>query len=247
MLRLERPLAFIDTETTGVDVKTDRILQIGMVKINPDGREQEWESLVNPGIPIPPENTAIHGITNEMVENAHPFDVVGPIFAQGIQGCDVCGWNVRFDLRILWYEFKRINRTFSINKILDGLQIWRMMEPRNLTGAVKHFLEDDFPNAHNALVDARASKNVFIAQVSKYGLPSTVNKIFDMFDDGIDKDRKFIWKKGIATMNFGAHRDVPMDKVHAEYYDWMLKKGKFSNEVKAIVERAIQGEFPEEK
>jgi len=237
ILVLERPLIALDLETTGTNPQRDRIVQIGIVKLHLDGREKEWETLVNPGKHI--LNTENHGITDEMVENELFFEQIGKMMHPAFIGCDICGFNVGFDLNFLKAEYQRIGINWEHGKVLDSFQIYKKKERRNLTAAVKFYLNEELEGAHNALVDAKASLRVLLAQIEKYDLPKSVPELFDLLNEApkgyLDKDKKIIIIDERPTINFGKKfNGVALENVQKDYLEWMMRND-FSDQVKEIV------------
>lgn len=249
MLKLTRPLASIDLETTGFS-KNDRIVQVGVIKLHPDGREKEWETLVNPEIPIPPHTTEVHGITDDMVKDALPWDAVGKMLRQGLDGCDLCGYNIPFDIRILKQEYQRIGSPWSpTGKVVDGLKIFMHKSPRDLKSAVKYFLNREHEGAHTALADARAALEVLQAQLERYDdLPQTVDELHYLFFEKVepgflDPTKKLAWRDEHVVLNFGKHGGKPLGMVPKDYLEWMLE-AEFSTKVKEIIRQALGGKYP---
>jgi DNA polymerase-3 subunit epsilon len=250
-LELKRSLVVTDVETTGTHPQVDRIVQIGLVKLYPNGRITEWQSLINPGEPIAPEITAIHGITDDMVSRAPTFREIAPMLASGLLGCDIGGFNVRFDMLFLKKEFERVGATGILDgaKIVDVFRIFCQKEPRTLTAAVKFYLNQELSGAHDALVDAKATVNVLEAQLERYPeLPNTVDEIHAIFfqkpaEGYLDPEGKLAWRHGEATINFGKYATVKLRQVEKKYLEWMLN-GDFSYEVKHIIREALEGRFP---
>lgn len=251
MLKLERPIVFTDVETTGTHPQVDRIVQIGVVKLYPDGKKTEWSSLVEPGMPIPPEVSTCHGITDDMVKSAPTFRELAPMLASGFMGSDFGGFNVRFDILFLKEEFKRVGATGVMDgvEIVDAYRIYVQKKPRTLTAAVKEYLGEDLIDAHDALVDARASLRVFEAQLEQHPeLPQTVGELYQIFfkkpaDGHLDPDGKIAWRHGRATLNFSNYATMPLEQVPRSFLNWILQKD-FSPEVKHIVREALAGRFP---
>ena len=203
--RLDRPLVFFDTETTGPDPGTDRVVQIGLIKLHPDGHEELFrdtgEVLVNPERPIPHESTQIHGITDDMVKNAPTFEKLADALVEFLAGSDLAGYNLlRFDVPLLQAEFSRAqerrNRTgrpaaqplwdplgggadpaaAAPVRILDPQVIFHRREPRDLSAAVRFYCGHELQGAHGALADTRASLEVLLGQVRRYpDLPADVD------------------------------------------------------------------------
>lgn len=244
-MKLERPLVSLDLETSGPDYKRDRIVQIGVLKVFPDGHEKEWETLVNPMCHIPPEIVKIHGITNAMVEDECPFEVIAPGFQQAVRDCDICGYNVMFDLRLLKSEYQRLGKSFIYGKVVDPFKIYQKFEKRDLTSAVRYYLNEELKDAHSALPDARAAYRVLEAQLKRYPqLPDTVNELhtllFDTVPEGyMDPEKKIRLRNGKPCINFGKQFvGVPLENVSNRYLNWMLSED-FSDRVKELVKEVL--------
>jgi len=178
-LHLERPLAIFDLETTGTDIARDRIVEIAVVKILPDGQVQtlpaerghEHRYLINPTIPIAPETSMIHGITNEMVLDAPTFEEVAPKLFKFLFNCDLGGFNSnRFDIPLLAEEFLRAGIDFSLEgrNLIDVQVLFHMMEPRTLKAAYKFYCNKSLDDAHEALPDALATHEILEAMIERY-------------------------------------------------------------------------------
>lgn len=239
-LQLTRPLAFIDLETTGVNISTDRIVEIAIVKIGTDGTRQVKRKLINPQIPIPASSSAIHGITDDMVKEAPTFKQAANELKQFIDTCDLGGYNSnRFDIPMLLEEFLRIGMDFSIDgrKLVDVQKVFHMMEQRTLSAAYKFYCQKTLDGAHSAEVDAVATWEVLEAQVERYPqIGNTVESIvkFTGEDDIVDFARRFVKENGVEIFNFGKHKGKPVVQVLKEepqYYDWMMK-GDFAMNTK---------------
>jgi len=170
-LNLKNPLVFLDLETTGINITTDRIVEIALLKVHPDGREEERQQLINPGIPIPPEASSIHGITDEAVKDAPSFKEVAKIYAKFIEGCDLAGFNsTRFDIPLLTEEFLRVGLDVDLkkHKFVDVQVIYHRMEKRTLSAAYKFYLLKDLENARSAMADPKATYEVLKAWLDRY-------------------------------------------------------------------------------
>lgn len=231
-LQLSRPLAFIDLETTGVNISIDRIVEIAIVKINPDGTKQVKRKLINPLMPIPKSSSDIHGITDEMVKEAPSFKQVANEIKQFIDQCDLGGYNSnRFDIPMLIEEFLRVGIEFSVDgkKLVDVQKVFHMMEQRTLSAAYKFYCQKTLEGAHSAEIDATATWEVLEAQVERYPqIGDTVESIvkFTGEDDIVDFARRFIKENGVEVFNFGKHKGktvVQVLKEEPQYYDWMMK------------------------
>lgn len=239
-LQLTRPIAFVDLETTGINISTDRIVEIAIVKILPDGSRQVKRKLINPEMPIPQASSDIHGITDEMVKDAPTFKQAANELKQFIENCDLGGYNSnRFDIPMLIEEFLRIGMDFNIDgrKLVDVQKVFHMMEQRTLSAAYKFYCQKNLDGAHSAEVDAVATWEVLEAQVERYPqIGNTVESIvkFTGEDDIVDFARRFIKDKGVEIFNFGKHKGKPVVQVLKEepqYYDWMMK-GDFAMNTK---------------
>ena len=239
-LQLTRPIAFIDLETTGVTVSTDRIVEIAVVKISPDGTKVVKRKLVNPLMPIPAGSTAVHGISDEMVKDAPSFKQIANEVKQFLENCDLGGYNSnRFDIPMLIEEFLRAGIEFSIEgtKLVDVQKVFHMMEQRTLSAAYKFYCSKVLEGAHGAEADATATWEVLEAQLERYPqLGDTVESIVKITgeEDIVDFARRFIKVNGIEIFNFGKHKGKPVTQVLKEepqYYDWMMK-GDFAMNTK---------------
>lgn len=250
-LDLKRPLVIFDVETTGIHPQVDRVCQIGLVKLYPTGKVTEWRSLINPTIPIPPEVSAIHGITDEAVKDAPVFKDVAPQLAGGLMGCDVGGFNVRFDVTFIDKEFERVGGKDVLKGclVVDSFRIFLQKEPRNLEAAVKFYLNREITGAHDALADARSAYQVLVAQLERYpDLPRDVDELHKIYFESpaqghLDADGKLAWRHNEATINFGKWAAIPIRKVDRGYLEWMLK-GDFSEVVKNVIRECIAGRYP---
>lgn len=239
-LNLTRPIAFIDLETTGVNISNDRIVEIAIVKILPDGTRQVKRKLINPLIPIPSGASDVHGITDDMVKDAPSFKQVANEIKQFMDNCDMGGYNSnRFDVPMLIEEFLRAGVSFSVDgrKLVDVQKVFHMMEQRTLGAAYKFYCNKVLDGAHSAEVDATATWEVLEAQIERYPqIGDTVDSIvkFTGEDDIVDFARRFVKENGIEVFNFGKHKGKPVTQVLKEepqYYDWMMK-GDFAMNTK---------------
>ncbi len=240
MLQLKKPLAFIDLETTGVNLGTDRIVEIAIVKILTDGTRSVKRKLINPGIPIPKASSDIHGITDEMVKDAPLFKQVAQELKQMLDGCDFAGYNSnRFDIPLLMEEFLRAQVDFDMKnrKLLDVQNIFHKMEPRTLGAAYRFYCNKTLDGAHSAEVDASATHEILEAQLEKYAdLGNTLDSILKVIgeDQVVDFARRFVMENGIEVFNFGKYKGRPVAdvlKTEPQYYDWMMK-GDFPQHTK---------------
>lgn len=250
MFPLTAPLIVIDLETTGLHKKVDRIVQIALIKLYPDGKENPWSSFVNPGIPIPPEVTETHKITDETVRDSPTFAKLAPELARGFEGCDFAGYNVWFDLGFLEAEFARLTKKKIINgRVFDAYDIYRHYYPRTLTAAVEEYMGVELNGAHDAAVDVRATLNVIEAQLRRHpDLPQSIEEIHRKFsetpqDNWVDPDGKCYWRYGEATINFGDKAGTKLRDMEPGYLRWILNK-EFPEPFKQICRDALEGVYP---
>ncbi|HET6768272.1 MAG TPA: exonuclease domain-containing protein [Chitinophagaceae bacterium] len=232
MLQLTKPLAFIDLETTGVNLATDRIIEIAIVKVLPDGKRSAKRKLINPQMTIPKQSSDIHGITNEMVKDAPTFKEVAQELKQMLDGCDIAGYNSnRFDIPMLVEEFLRAEVDFDMKgrRLIDVQNIFHRMEQRTLSAAYKFYCNKVLDGAHSAEIDATATHEILIAQLERYpDLGTSVDSVLKLIGEEpiVDFARRFIMENGIEIFNFGKYKGRPVADVlrtEPQYYDWMMK------------------------
>jgi DNA polymerase-3 subunit epsilon len=232
MLQLTKPLAFIDLETTGVNLATDRIVEIAIVKILPDGKKSVKRKLINPQMPIPKASSDIHGITDEMVKDAPTFKHSAHELNQILDGCDIAGYNSnRFDIPLLIEEFLRAEVDFEMKgrKLLDVQNIFHKMEQRTLSAAYKFYCNKNLDGAHSAEVDANATSEILDAQLERYPeLGNTIESVIKTIGEDVIVDfaRRFVMDNGVEIFNFGKYKGKSVGdvlKAEPQYYDWMMK------------------------
>jgi DNA polymerase-3 subunit epsilon len=232
-LSLKRPIVFFDLETTGVQHAKDRIVEMAFVKLHPNGERDSYIKRLNPGMPIPAEASAIHGITDEQVKDAPSFKQIAKDLHQWLTGCDFGGYNsMRFDLPLLVEEFLRagVNVDFSSRRMVDVQQIFFKMEQRTLSAAYKFYCGKAIENAHSAEADILATIEVLEAQIDKYeSLSNEVEPLHDFLSDEepvVDYARTMVNRKGEICFNIGKHKGQRVEDVFTKdpsYYDWMMK------------------------
>ncbi len=231
-LQLKRPIAFIDLETTGTNLATDRIVEIAIVKVGLDGSRQAKRKLINPQMPIPKGASDVHGITNEMVRDAPVFRQVANEIKQFIDHCDIGGYNSnRFDVPLLVEEFLRAGLEFTVDgrKLIDVQRVFHMMEQRTLSAAYKFYCEKSLEGAHSAEIDASATWEILQAQIERYPQIGVTTEAICSFcgeDDVVDFARRFIKVDCREVFNFGKHKGKCVEEVlkaEPQYYDWMMK------------------------
>lgn len=245
-LNLTRPLAVFDIETTGVNVGTDRIVEICIIKINPDNSEEVLTMRINPGMPIPKEVVAIHHISDEDVKDCPQFKEVAAKLNAFLDNCDLAGFNSnKFDIPLLVEEFLRAGVDFDIRgrRFIDIQNIFHKMEPRNLRAAYRFYCGKDIINAHSAEADTRATFEILEAQLERYNnveytdnngrTTKPVNNDiqalhdFSFINRNADLVGHIIFSEaGTEVFNFGKYKGRSVEEVFAKepsYYDWMIK------------------------
>lgn len=215
-----------------MDAAKDRIIEIAVVKLLPDGGRMSWMRRLNPEMPIPADSSAIHGIYDADVAHAPTFREIAHELKQFLHQCDLGGYNSnKFDIPALAEEFLRagIPVDFKLRKLVDVQQIFFKKEARTLSAAYAFYCNRELMNAHNAEADVLATIDVLEAQLDKYpDLPNDVNELhnFTGGDDFVDYARRMILKNGVPVFNFGKHKGVPVEDVfrkEPQYYDWMMQ------------------------
>lgn len=232
-LALKKPIIFFDLEATGTDTGTDRIVEIAMIKLNPNGTRDKYVKRINPTIPISAEATSIHGISNEDVKGCPTFKQVAKEISEWMKGCDLGGYNaVRFDIPMLAEELLRagVNVDFTERQFVDAQQIFFKMESRTLAAAYEFYCNKQLTNAHSAEADIEATVEVLEAQLDKYK-DTIVNDVKELhvFTNGdeecVDYARRMVMKDGHPIFNFGKYKGRKVEEVFTEqpqYYDWMM-------------------------
>lgn len=250
-LELERPIVFFDLETTGLNPYEDKIVEICVIKLMPDGSREVKTRRINPGVPIPQECTDVHGISNEDVEDCPNFAALANGIFDFFKGSDVGGYNIiNFDLPMLTEEFKRCELTLNLAefKIVDIQKIFFKREPRTLAAAMKFYCNEEIENAHSAEADVEATIKVMEGQFQKYeDLPRNPDEIsLECRDERwADALGKLCWSGKDVALNFGNKKGSilkDMAKYERGYLEWMIKKD-FPEDTKEILRNALKGEF----
>ena len=245
-LNLKKPLVFFDLETTGVDICKDRIVEICYIKVFPDGSDKEYTRRINPGMHIPEEASAVHGIYDEDVKDAPLFKDVAKEIANEFAGCDVAGFNSnRFDLPLLAEEFLRAQVDIDLSRLdaIDVQVLYHKREPRTLTAAYKFYCGKNLEDAHSALADTRATYEVLKAQLDHYADMendmATLSKE-SSFTNNVDFAGRMVYdENGREVFNFGKYKGMPVDAVldrDPGYYGWMMN-GDFTLNTKQVLTR----------
>ena len=251
---ITRPIVFFDLETTGTNVQGDRIVEICVAKIMPDGEMEVKTRRFNPERHIPEEASAVHGIYDEDVADAPTFKSVSSSFLLYLENCDLAGFNIkRFDVPLLVEEFKRAGLDFDIEnrKLIDMQTIFHKKEPRTLTAAYKFYCGKDLEDAHSAEADVLASIDVLEGQLKKYeDLPKDVDALHEFCDqrqpNWIDSEGKFRWLGDVPIVAFGKNNGTPIREVaenNPGFFKWM-QRAAFRKDAMQIAKDALQGKFP---
>jgi len=243
-LNLKRPLVFIDLEATGLNIATDGIVEIALLKIYPNGNKESKVFRVNPTIPIPPDVSKIHGIFDKDVLSCSTFKEIAQEVNSFIGGCDLAGYNSnKFDIPMLIEEFTRCEIHFDLSsrKLIDVQNIFHKMEQRTLAAAYKFYCDKDLVNAHAAEADTNATFEVLTAQLEKYeSLKNDVDFLsqFSSINKNVDLAGRIIFNdKGEEVFNFGKHKGrlvFDIFTTEPSYYDWMMK-GDFATNTKTVI------------
>lgn len=243
-LNLNNPIAFFDLETTGINIVSDRIVEISILRISPRGEEEVLTERINPGIPIPQESSKIHGITDQDVKDAPSFKEVAKKLAKFIEGCDLGGYNCnKFDVPLLAEEFLRVGVevNFKKRKVVDVQVIFHKMEQRTLSAAYKFYCSKDLMDAHSAQADTIATYEVLKAQLGHYdNLENDIQYLsqFSSHTKNVDFAGRVIYNdKGVEVFNFGKFKGKSVEQVLKDepgYYGWIIN-GDFPLYTKNVV------------
>ncbi len=260
---LDKDIVFFDLEATGLNVVTDKIVQIALIKYFADGREaREWVSLINPEMKISKEAQSVHGISSEMVRSAPTFKEVAQELFQFIGESDLAGYNSnRFDIPMLIEEFARAGYDLDMGerRTIDVQKIFYRMEPRTLSAALKFYCDKEMENAHDALADVRATVDILRGQIEKYAETDIVDSNGGIIRRPVKNDMEALYRftqevgmvdatrrlkydsKGEIVFNFGKFIGKPVGKTlydHPQYYKWIQDK-EFSHQLKQITKKLL--------
>ena len=244
-LNIENPLAVFDLETTGINVSKDRIVEIAILKILPNGKEVSYKKLVNPTIPISAESTSIHGISDDDVKDQPTFGDLAMEINLFLKDCDLAGYNSdRFDIPMLMEEFLRVKVRFDLDerKLIDVQTIFHLMEQRTLTAAYKFYCKKKLIDAHSSMADVQATYEILQAQLDTY--PNLKNDMA-FISKFTRKNAKFadlngrvaFNSKGEEVFNFGKFKGILVSEAFTKepgYYHWMMN-GDFPQYTKIVI------------
>ena len=262
-LNLRKPLAFFDLETTGININSDRIVELAIIKIMPNGEIISKSTRINPAIPIPIESSLIHGIYDEDVKDKPTFKSLAHNLEQFLEGCDLGGFNIiKFDVPLLVEEFLRCEIDFDISnrKLIDAQKIFHMMEPRTLTAAYKFYCGKNLEGAHSAEADVFATYEVLKAHIELYKdceikdatgkqiipIKNDMNALHDLTASQFADlaGRISFNNNGDEIFNFGKYKNMKVTEVlqkDPSYYDWMMKGDFALNTKKKLTEIKLRG------
>ncbi|MCG8696524.1 MAG: 3'-5' exonuclease [Bacteroidales bacterium] len=256
-LNLKNPIVFFDLETTGINVATDRIVEIGYLKVFPNGNKESKTIRVNPTIPIPKQSSDIHGIKDEDVKDAPTFAELAKDIAKMIEGCDLAGFNSnKFDIPLLAEEMLRAEVDIDLKKrkFVDVQVIFQKKEPRTLSGAYKYYCKKDLENAHSAEADTLATYEVLKAQLDMYtDLVNDIDELskFSSHNNNADFVGRIIYNEnGEEQFNFGKYKGKTVKEVFDKdpaYYSWMMNNDFPLYTKKVLTNIKLQGAFQSNK
>ncbi|MBQ0061514.1 MAG: 3'-5' exonuclease [Bacteroidaceae bacterium] len=233
-LNLKKPIVFFDLETTGTDVSKDNIVEISLIKVFPDGHDEETTMRINPGRHIPEQATEVHHITDEDVKDCPTFKQVAAKIADILRGSDLAGFNSnRFDIPLLAEEFLRngYNIDLTQTRFVDVQNIYHKLERRTLVAAYKYYCGKNLEEAHSANADTRATYEVLKAQIDKY--PDDLSNDIDFLstyskmNNNVDLAGRMVYnEKGVEVFSFGKYKDQPVEEVLLRdpgYFGWILQ------------------------
>lgn len=256
MLTRPRLLVVLDTETTGVDPERDRIVELAILAIHPDGREISWVRRCRPDVPVG-ASAAVHRITDADLADAPPFADLAPVVARALRECDYAGYNVTFDLRILAAEMERAGVPWDYDdaRILDGKRLWALTHPRTLSDYVRTWCGREHTGAHGAEADVRGTWAAIQAHLAAHAqapngrpLPQTLDELHALqFPEDaarIDRTRRFVFREdGEPVVNFSKHKGTPLREIDPGFLWWMLRSD-FPADAKRVAQNAIAGSYP---
>ena len=253
-LALDRPLAVFDIESTGLNPRTDRIVELAVLRLEPGGARSSRTWLLNPGMPIPLESVAIHGITDEMVRGAPRFEEKAAEILAFFRDCDLGGFGLsKLDVPILEEEFARCGMFFNAagRRLVDALRVYHRREPRDLSAAMRFYCGEELEGAHGAAADAAAALRVLEGEFARYPDLPTDPDAFDREINprdpfNVDREGRFRWVDREATVNFGKKKGAKLRALAAEdpsFLRW-ISRSDFPLDVRQLASEALAGRFP---
>ena len=249
-MKLKRPMIFTQIDTTGKNIRNDRIISIGMVKQCPDGTVERFDEMINPTIPITDNSKQFHGIEDSEVKTLPTFSIIADELHSFITGdgiCDFAGYSLGFQLKILQREFDRCDHVFVFGDsgVIDAYRMWSIIEPRSLFHAVQVFCERDLPEKRTAIEAAEAVQELIDVQCDDDEFRgSDIKSISNrLFPENVDSEGKFYRNNGIR-FGFGSYKGELISD-HPDYLKWVLKKEGFPKIVKDYCRKALRGELDE--
>ena len=251
LLDLQKPLFILDIEATSLDVKEARIVELAFQRWESTGMTKEWQTRINPGIPIPAASSKVHGIFDADVAGKPTFKQLAANLAKGFSDCSFGGQNCRYDLRVIQAEMDRAGQPWSYTgaRIVDSSVLERLAVPRSLSHLYEKYIGLKHDGAHGALSDVRAASTVIMKQLQTHdSLPRDLDALHaaQWPEEWIDGEGKFKRVNGVVTCQFGKHRGKALKDIPTDYWDWILKSD-FPADVKALASAAKLGNYPEAK
>ena len=253
---LDRPLAFFDIEATGISPRTDRIVELAIIKYLPDtDPPQEFVFRINPEMPIPEEATDIHGITDEDVKDCPTFDDLAQQLLDVFDNCDLGGYNIiRFDIPMLTEEFLRAKIRFDVTtrRLIDAQRIFHKKEPRDLAAALRYYCNDEHADAHGALADTEATVRVLKGQLEMYDdLPARISELAEFCNprdpNWADHYGRLKWQDNEVVLNFSKKKGTSLRElaqIDPGFLRWIIRSD-FPMDTREMVKDALEGKFPE--
>ena len=239
-MKLSRDIVFVDVETTGLSHTTDKIVKLNLAKVTTSGEVKDGSRIINPGMSIPKESTAIHGITDEHVANEPRFENIVDALHSFMSNCDIGGYSVKkFDLPIIVEHFNKAGKPLDLSdvNIIDLRELYMLKEPRTLAGAYAHYVGNEFPDS-----DAKAMVGVYNAQMTKYSdIPTNISDLSSLLNDSSEVDLAGKIKKNAAgklSLSFGKYTDKTIEYIEnndPSYLTWMLDSEYFTIDTKNII------------
>ena len=257
-LALHRPIVFLDIQTTGPDRRTARVVRLSTLRLEPDGSESFRSQLINPMSPISPGATAFHGIADDDVADAKPFATYAASLARHLEGCDLAGFGIRrFHLKVLRREFEYagIEFNFEDQTVVDAMEIYHRLEPRDFDAAYRRFVGGDVSRPLDAESSVNATRSIIAGQLRLNPDlprdPASLASWATQEDDSnfIDDQGRFtLSDEGDPIINFGRYRGhtlYDMSELHPDYLQWIASDDSFTERQRQIAADAAEGIMPD--